>query len=81
MLVLLCQAQYPIKGKIADKNTSQPLEGVTVVMNDASVSARTDAGGQFSITTTKNQPVRITISLMGYKQKVVDVPFPAPGYS
>ena len=60
-------------GTVLDKNTSEPLEWVTIAVRDAAGSViggtTTDARGQFSVTAPAGST--ITASLIGYKDAVV----------
>jgi iron complex outermembrane receptor protein len=63
-------AQKTVKGKVVDAYTNSPLTGATITVQNKEVTS-TDNNGNFSVSCS--QPVRITISFVGYepKQQVV----------
>ncbi|MHA4844992.1 SusC/RagA family TonB-linked outer membrane protein [Flavitalea antarctica] len=54
----------PIKGKVTDKITGEPLPGVSVVVKGTTNGTTTDAGGNFSINAPDNSTIEFTI--VGY---------------
>ncbi len=67
------QAQYKITGKVLDKQTSQPLTGVIVVLtnlNDTIVRFHTisDADGNFILNRVSPQSFRLKAYFIGYKK-------------
>lgn len=58
------QQNAPIKGKVTDKTTGEPLSGVSVVVKGTNTGATTDAGGNFSIDAPQN--ATLEFSIVGY---------------
>ncbi len=66
-----------VKGSVVSSH-DQPLKGIVVKSFNTSQSVVTDAQGGFEIGVTAEEPDRLTISIDGFKVRVVDV---APGTS
>lgn len=71
MTVHVSAQTSPIKGRVTDGRTSEPLEGVTVIVKGTSAGTGTDVNGEFII----NAPdVNVLVfSLIGYKETEVAV--------
>jgi TonB-linked SusC/RagA family outer membrane protein len=54
----------PVRGRVTDKTTGEPLSGVSVVVKGTSIGTATDAGGNFSIEAPENATLEFTI--VGY---------------
>ena len=76
MLALMCNidtnAQNTIEGRVTDKETRQPLESATVIIQhtaDATVInyTLTDTDGRFRLTVSSPQSVKLGVLYMGYK--------------
>lgn len=67
------QTPRTIVGKVIDKDTGDPLNGVSVSSNDRSVGASTDVDGQYSVRITSERPdFSLIFSYLGYEiQEVV----------
>lgn len=77
MLALMCNidtnAQNTIEGRVTDKETRQPLESATVIIQhtaDATVInyTLTDTDGRFRLTVSSPQSVKLGVLYMGYKK-------------
>jgi TonB-linked SusC/RagA family outer membrane protein len=55
-----------LKGKITDKNSNLPLQGVTVNIKGSAVSVQTDSAGTFRIPSVSKFPLELTVSHVGY---------------
>ncbi len=56
-----------VKGKIVDKSTGGPLQGVTVNVKGTKFSTQSDASGNFSVNAQTSGTVILTVSSIGYK--------------
>ncbi len=65
--------QNKVKGKIIDGTTGEPLYGCTVVVKGTTDGAVTDFDGLFEIETTKDYPLTISASYLGYEAKELEV--------
>src|SRR5215813_10080244 len=61
-----------IKGTVTDVETQEPLPGVSVVIKGTIQGTVSDAEGRFAIT-TKQAPVTLTFSLVGFRAQEVEV--------
>lgn len=61
-----------ISGKIIDAETSQPLAGATVAIENTTLGTITDATGQFSLTNIPQDRVTINIAYIGYETIRID---------
>lgn len=66
-------AQTQIRGSVIDSKTSDPLIGALVVVKSTTIGGATDIDGQFSFSTTKDLPVTLVVSLLGYRTQEIDV--------
>ena len=60
-----------VKGKVVDATTKNPVEGATVLIKKTAKGTKTNAGGEFTITTEKGS--RLVVSNVGYTQKEIPV--------
>jgi TonB-linked SusC/RagA family outer membrane protein len=67
-----------IKGKVTDKSTGSPLQGVTVSIQGTQISTQTDAGGLFKIASTSNAST-LLITYVGYKAQTISLSSPDAG--
>lgn len=65
----LLYAQNPIKGKVTDRTTSDPLEGVTVIIKGTSTGTTTLEDGSYSI--VAEDDAVLVFSMIGYKETEV----------
>ncbi|MEW7288921.1 DUF5686 family protein [Aquimarina sp. 2304DJ70-9] len=70
-------SQVSINGIVVDANSNQPMPFATVKTGTSSY-AMTSVNGEFVIR-SKNYPVNITVSFLGYKTKTILVPSKVPG--
>lgn len=61
-----------VSGKIADKNTSEPLVGVNIVVEGTTIGAITDASGKYTIQIPNKNTV-LVFSFIGYVSEKVPV--------
>lgn len=66
-----CQAVGEINGKITQQATKQPIYGANVIIENANTGTTTDSSGFFSITNITEGNYTISISCIGFQQKVV----------
>ena len=62
-------AQNPVKGKVTDRTTSDPLEGVTVIIKGTSTGTTTLEDGSYSI--VAEDDAVLVFSMIGYKETEV----------
>lgn len=65
----LLYAQNPVKGKVTDRTTSDPLEGVTVIIKGTSTGTTTLEDGSYSI--VAEDDAVLVFSMIGYKETEV----------
>lgn len=71
--VFAAQAQVVLKGKVFD-NYNEPLPGAVVTLKSATgVATATDIDGAFSLKTSQNYPLTISIGYLGYKTQEIVV--------
>ncbi|MFT3738416.1 MAG: TonB-dependent receptor [Breznakibacter sp.] len=56
-----------IKGRVADKETGEPVVGATVRIKSTNIGTLTDFDGNFAISTNARLPVVLEISFLGYE--------------
>lgn len=61
-----------IRGVIVDK-ANVPVIGATVVIKSTTVGSATDIDGKFSLSTSKQPPITLVVSYLGYKDQEIDV--------
>ena len=71
--VLPLYAQTTIKGKVVDKETNAPIDNVSVYISNSSNGTRSDAEGNFTLTTRSQGQFELVFSIMGYTIKMVPV--------
>jgi len=71
-------AQITIKGKVVDKETNMPIDNVSVYISNSSSGTRTDATGNFILTTRATGQFELILSIMGYDIKNVPMNSSAP---
>lgn len=75
LLLLFCSigfAQTTIKGVVKDSK-NEPVPGANVSIRGESSATVTDAGGNFSLATSKKPPFEIEVTSIGYSSKTVKV--------
>ncbi|WP_309608891.1 TonB-dependent receptor domain-containing protein [Flavobacterium sp.] len=75
LILFLCglsYAQNTISGRVTDV-ASQPIPGANVKIVGESAGAVTDFTGEFKIKTTKNYPLEIEVSMLGFANKSVQL--------
>lgn len=71
-------AQQPVRGKVIDAKSRQPLEAASVaVQGDVSAKTLTDQYGNFSLKTNKKNNIELAVSYVGYKTINTSVSDPA----
>ncbi len=63
----------PIRGKITDAQTGQPLYGATIKISGTHLGTTTNAHGEFSFKNTGEKAVSIEISYVGYATRQVNI--------
>lgn len=71
-LTALAQSRR-VSGTVRDAETGQPLAGATVLLRGQSAGTTTDATGNFSITTSKQGKLTLTISMVGQEPQTLVV--------
>ena len=64
---LVSQAKVTIHGKILDEE-SQPLEFVTIRIDGTAIGVTSDLNGDYSISTTEQDTLKVVYSCIGYKE-------------
>ena len=62
-------SQTIIKGEVIDGQTSETLIGANILIKGAKVGTATDYNGNFILETTKQLPLTLEITYLGYKNK------------
>jgi hypothetical protein len=72
ILLFVCSLTYSqeIKNIVLDKNTKQPLEGVSVYFNETTIGTTTDANGNFILTDKVSANATLVISFVGYETRL-----------
>ena len=65
------------KGRIIDKSSNSPLQGVTVSVQGSQVNTQTDAGGNFTLPLSAPYPIALTLTYVGARPQAVTVSGPA----
>lgn len=65
-------AQFPIRGKVTDGTSNEPVEFATVFVSNTSIGTITDKEGQFELSIPAGQ-FDLVVSFMGYSSKVVKI--------
>src|SRR3954465_5743502 len=58
-----------LSGKIKDKNTGEPLPGVTVAIKGTTEAARTDGDGKFVLKAANSFPLTLVVPYIGYDKQ------------
>ncbi|NJL76316.1 MAG: TonB-dependent receptor plug domain-containing protein [Saprospiraceae bacterium] len=66
---------FTLQGKVLDEQTNEPLTGATVLVETTSQGTTTNADGTFTIANISSNPIRISISYIGYETKQLEVDF------
>ena len=64
-------SQTIIKGEVIDGQTSETLIGANILIKGAKVGTATDYNGNFILETTKQLPLTLEITYLGYKNKEI----------
>ena len=64
-------SQTKIKGEVIDGQTSETLIGANILIKGAKVGTATDYNGNFILETTKQLPITLEITYLGYKNKEI----------
>jgi len=70
-LVLLAQNTGFLSGTVTDRNNQQPLAGISVLLKPGNVGAATDSTGGFRFKNIAPGSYSLTISGVGYQQKLL----------
>ncbi|MGL6269804.1 MAG: TonB-dependent receptor plug domain-containing protein, partial [Chitinophagaceae bacterium] len=65
-----------VKGRIIDKSSNSPLQGVTVSVQGSQVSTQTDAGGNFTLPLSAPYPISLTLTYVGFRNQSATVSGP-----
>jgi iron complex outermembrane receptor protein len=82
IFLLLCQlsiAQTSIQGIITDAETSLPLPGATVYLENTQKGTVSDQDGAFQINDIKQKVANLRITFVGFSSKTVSVALPQQG--
>lgn len=60
-------AQTPLTGYVFDEKTKEPIIGATVVEKNTTNGISTGIDGEFSLSTSGNYPLTLSVNLLGYK--------------
>ncbi|WP_199121563.1 TonB-dependent receptor [Pedobacter sp. ASV28] len=55
-----------VSGIVTDKQTKEPIPGVSVIIKGKTVGSSTDQNGKFSFTTTEKPPFTLSVTFVGY---------------
>ena len=72
-LQLQAQSGYTLFGKILDAQTSEPLIGANLAINDTKLGATTDVEGDFTISSIKGSKITLLATYVGYESAQIDV--------
>jgi outer membrane receptor protein involved in Fe transport len=70
---LFAQSPFTISGKVADKETGEPLIGVNIQVKDKVIGTITDVEGKYKLTSKTNPPFVLIFSSVGYAAQEVKV--------
>ena len=65
-----------VKGRITDKSTNVPMQGVTINLEGSQLSTQTDAAGNFSLPVNKPYPLTLSFTYVGFRTRSVSVTGP-----
>ena len=69
--VITAQNSGQLTGRVLDKKTQRPIEGVTVILENSLMGVATDANGYFIIDNVPTKTYNVTISHLGYQSQTV----------
>ena len=72
-LLNIIHAQTTINGNVVDNEDGSPIPGANVFILGSTNGSASDFDGNFSITTTKDLPIDIEISSLGYTSQIIKV--------
>lgn len=67
------EAQVSITGLVIDRNSKEPLIGVSVFLQGNTIGTTTDAEGYFVLNSPDPLPVKLMITYMGYETRILEV--------
>ncbi len=70
---LLYAQEYTVKGSVYDKETSEPLSFVNIIINESQKGGISDIEGRFSLTSDE-KPVYLKLSYVGYETYTYTIP-------
>ncbi len=82
LLILFCAvlftnvfAQEPtiVSGTVTDAETKEPLIGVNIAVKGTVQGTVTDVSGKFSLKITRSLPVTLSVSIIGYQTKEIEI--------
>ncbi|HKI88080.1 MAG TPA: carboxypeptidase-like regulatory domain-containing protein, partial [Draconibacterium sp.] len=62
-----------ISGRVFDKTTEEPLNGVNIIVKNSVIGTATDNSGFFRLTGNENLPCVLRISMIGYKTQEIEI--------
>ncbi|GHT77793.1 SusC/RagA family TonB-linked outer membrane protein [Bacteroidia bacterium] len=71
--VAFTYAQNVVKGRIVDDKSNEPAIGVTVLQKGTNNGAVTDSNGDFTLKTSSELPVTLSVSFVGYTTQEIEV--------
>jgi outer membrane receptor for ferrienterochelin and colicin len=69
--LLTAQNAGQLSGRILDKQTQLPIEGVTLILEGSTMGVVTDEGGYFNFKDVPTQSYNLIVSHLGYQSKTV----------
>jgi hypothetical protein len=66
LLPVITMGQYHVSGKVIDKDTQQPLAGVSIFLSNASAGTTSGNDGNFTISNVRGGQYEMVISIIGY---------------
>ena len=58
-----------LSGRIKDKNTGEPLPGVTIAIKGTTEGTQTDGDGKFVLKSTNSFPITLVVTYVGYEKQ------------
>jgi iron complex outermembrane recepter protein len=65
---------FTVKGTVTDRDSHEPLAGVSIAVKDKLNGTVTDSKGNFTLTTTVNPPFILLVSSIGFERQEIEVP-------
>ncbi len=62
----------PLKGRILDKKTGEPLFGVTIQVEGTTNGTVTDFDGNYEIKVTPDAAYRVVVKYMGFQTQIIE---------